>query len=150
MAVSPEEARRFAAAFPSLPGAETLAARCRMVRAAAGETLWREGEEDGGGAAFVLTGRVELLKNTEFGGRRFVVGLIGPGSVAGECSLLNHGPRCLTASAAEPCELLLLGRAEFRSLLTEDPAAAAALLTFLLDVSSKRLVQAYSRMAAIF
>ena len=147
MPAASEEARRFAAAFPALPGG--VASRCRAVRAETGEFLWREGDDDGG-AAFVLAGRLELLKNTEFGGRRFVVALIGPGSVAGESSLLDDGPRAFTAAAAEPCELLLLGRAEFRALLAEDPAAAASLLTFLLDLSSRRLVQAYARMSAIF
>jgi len=68
-------------------------------------------------------------------GRDTVLGIMAEGEVFGEVALLDGGVRSATCTAIEPCELLVIERAQFLELLEESPAIAVKLL----DVLAKRL-----------
>jgi CRP/FNR family cyclic AMP-dependent transcriptional regulator len=68
-------------------------------------------------------------------GRDTVLGIMAEGEVFGEVALLDGGLRSATCTAIEPCELLVIERAQFMELLESSPAIAVKLL----DVLAQRL-----------
>jgi CRP-like cAMP-binding protein len=86
-----------------------------------GRVLTREGAS--GGEFFVVaSGRVRI----ERGGRK--LNELGPGDFLGEIALVDGGPRTATAIATEPCELLVLNRSGFRSLLARYPGVQSKVM----------------------
>lgn len=120
---------------------------CRQV--AAGEILWEEG-----GACdylvFIIDGRLEIKKETEFKGKQVIVGVYGRGNVAGELCLLDGSPRAVTVAALEDASLLLITRDRFEALLQEHPILGVKLLKGMLLAVSVRLRKSFDRLAAIF
>jgi CRP-like cAMP-binding protein len=120
---------------------------CRQV--AAGEMLWHEG--DGcGELVFIVTGRLEVSKETEFEGKDVIVGVYGAGSIVGELCILKTNPRIVTAVALTDCELLTLSTDNFNELTEKYPALGVRLLKGMLATVSLRLEKAFGRLAAIF
>ena len=117
--------------------------------AAADQILWKEGDP-GDSAVFILEGEVQLMKETEFGGRRIILALLGPGSLAGEPCLANGGPRITTAQATQPTQLITLNRENLHKLVGEHPVLGVRVLQVLLGASARRLAQAYQRLSSIF
>jgi len=116
----------------------------------AGDILWDEGD-DANFAALVVSGRIELLKKTEFGGRRFVVGLFSAGSIVGEEALSKgDGKRPERAEVTEDCTFMVLEPDSINNLAKSNPQAAITVLSLLLQVSTRRLSHAYERLASIF
>jgi CRP/FNR family cyclic AMP-dependent transcriptional regulator len=120
---------------------------CRQV--AAGQFLWREGEP-GGFAAFIVTGRVELSKRTEFEGNPLIVGLFSSGALLGESALLDDAPRAETALVMDRADFILLTRESYRRLVAERPALGVKLLQGMLLSVSTRLKKSFDRLAAVF
>lgn len=120
---------------------------CRQVRA--GQYLWREGER-GRFAAFVISGRVEVSKLTEFGGNPIVVGVYSRGALVGELALLEDAPRSESALALDHVDLILLSAQSLARMLDERPRLAARLLKGMLLTVARRLSRAHERLAAIF
>lgn len=120
---------------------------CRQVPA--GEILWQEGEP-GDYEAFIVEGRVEVKKDTEFAGKQVVVGVYSPGTVVGELCLLDKKPRAVTAVALEDCGLLILTRQRLEALLEEHPRVGVKLLKGMLFAVSIRLRKSFERLASIF
>jgi CRP-like cAMP-binding protein len=122
----------------------------KEVRYRAGESIWCEGQISEH-ALFILEGEVELLKETEFKGSRFVIGLFGAGTVIGEEAISSDSAtRPESAVAVKDSLFLAFSHEDLRKLSARTPSAAIALLTHLLGLSSIRLSHAYRRMAAIF
>lgn len=120
---------------------------CRQIPP--GQTLWREGET-GGFAAFVVSGRVELNKQTEFEGNPIIVGLFSGGALIGELALLGETPRAETALALDRVDLILLSRQSYARLVVERPQLGVKLLQGMLLSVSTRLKKSFDRLAAIF
>ena len=88
---------------------------------ATGATLMTEGET--GNCAFVIIqGRCRVLRN----GRR--VAQVEAGSVVGELSMLNRGPRNATVVADAPLEIAVIRRGDFLALLESSPSISRKLL----------------------
>lgn len=121
--------------------------QCSQVNA--GETLWSEGDESTY-VAFIMEGRVDAKKNTEFESKQVIVGVYGRGSIVGELGFLDDAPRSVTAVALEPTNLLLLTRESFEELLIDHPDLGAKLLKGMLLAVSIRLRKSFDRLAAIF
>ena len=68
-------------------------------------------------------------------GQDTVLGIMAEGEVFGEVALLDGGTRSATCTTVEPCELLVIDRAQFLELLETSPGIAVKLL----DVLAKRL-----------
>ncbi len=61
-------------------------------------------------------------------GRDTVLGIMAEGEVFGEVALLDGGMRSATCTTIEPCELLVIERAQFMALLEQSPRIAVGLL----------------------
>lgn len=94
-------------------------------RAEAGETLVRQGDTDRE-MYLVRSGRVEISR--DLGGRRVVLGEIGPGDFFGEMALLESEPRSADAIALEDTTLLVIGPGMLLMRIRNDPTLAVEML----------------------
>ena len=84
----------------------------------AGEVVFDQGEE--GQAIYLLfAGRLEILRD----GKK--LSELGPGSFLGEIALLEGAPRVAKAVASSDCEVGVLFRADFDTLLETDARIAS-------------------------
>jgi cAMP-dependent protein kinase regulator len=81
-----------------------------QIDVAAGRMLTRHGAE--GHECFVVVDGIATASRGEA-----VLGLVGPGSIAGEMALLYDAPRTATVVARTPMRLLVLNGDEFKELL---------------------------------
>jgi CRP/FNR family cyclic AMP-dependent transcriptional regulator len=126
---------------------QTILERNRLFRGLAGATIQqisalavRRFYEDGaivfsqgdpGDALYgVVTGRIRISASTREGKEMFL-NIMEPGDTFGEIALLDGNPRTATASATARCELMIIPRAQFLSLLAREPALAIHLLQLL-------------------
>lgn len=115
----------------------------------AGTVLWHEGDASSA-AAFVVEGKIEVKKETEFEGKHVIVGIYGEGSVVGELNLFSDDKRAVTATALTDAWLLRLSSERFEALLEEHPVVGGKLLKGMFFAVSRRLRKSFERLAAIF
>lgn len=120
-----------------------------LRKAVAGEAVWHEGDACDY-MTFIVSGLLEVKKETEFKGRHITLAIYGAGSIAGELCMLDHQPRAVTATAIEEMRLLLLSIDMFDLLLEEHPLLGIKLLKGILLSTSTRLRKSFDRLIAIF
>ena len=103
---------------------EKIARASDEIKMPAGSLIVDQGQT-GREAFIVLEGTVAVKRN----GKK--VGAVGPGTVVGELSLLDHGPRTATVVCESDCNLLLLDQRHFMGVLDDVPALAHKLLAAL-------------------
>jgi len=86
---------------------------------------------------FVLTGRVKASHLTP-DGKDVVLAVRGPGTIVGEQSAFDAGPRSATVTALDPVETLVTAGEAFRDFVARHPGVALVLLATM----SRRLRQA--------
>ncbi|GAB4281977.1 MAG: hypothetical protein Kow0092_37090 [Deferrisomatales bacterium] len=128
---------------------EDVACYFRPLEVKAGEVAWREGDPCDS-VAFVVSGSLEIKKETEFEGKQVVLGIYGPGAVAGELCFADRGPREVTAVALEDTCLIVIDRDRLEEMIEAHPALGVKFLRGLLLAVSRRLRQCFQRMASIF
>ncbi|SRR6266705_647058 len=106
-----------------------LFAKARPTRIAAGQALFVAGEP-GTGCYRVEHGLLKVSALSPSGSER-ILAIVGPGSVVGELSLLDAGPRSATVVAVRDCELSFVSRGEFEAFAEEHPQVYKHLLTLL-------------------
>ena len=116
---------------------------------AAGEKLWTENDSSNS-SAIIVSGRVEVKKNTGFKGNRIAVGTYTRGAIVGELCILDNSPRAVTAEASEDVSILQISKTSFDKLIEEYPEQGAQLLKGMLYSVSKRLKGCYNRLVAVF
>ena len=95
-----------------------VARGAEFLQRPAGSEVFKKG--DPGESFFVvLTGEVRLMGE---GGQ--LVGTVGTGGFFGELALLTGEPRMATAVTGSACELAVVGREDFRSVVMANPAVA--------------------------
>lgn len=114
-----------------------------------GDNLWVEGD-DSEFVAFIVSGRIEGKKETEFRNKQVVVGVFGKDSLIGIFSILSDGPRPITTTALEPSKVLLLNKKGFDEINQRHPELGGRLMKGMLFCVTMRLRQSYQRLAAIF
>jgi CRP-like cAMP-binding protein len=114
-----------------------LAALLRRRDAAAGEVLWRQGD-DAREMLLIVGGRVSASLHLP-GDRTFEVARMGPGEVLGEIPLLDGGGHSATARVTEAATLLSLSRADFNVLVSRRHPTAFALKRRLARLACTRL-----------
>lgn len=119
--------------------------RCLSV----GENLWLEGDSSKF-VAFIVTGRIEGKKETEFRNKQVVVGVFGKESLLGIFSILSDEERPITATALEESRVLLLDKKGFDEINKLYPELGGRLMKGMLFCVTMRLRQSYQRLAAIF
>ena len=113
-----------------------------------GEPLWVEG-----GVcdylAIIVSGEIEIMKETEFKGNRLIMGILGHGAVVGDLCLLDDEVRTVTAAAITDTSLLVIPKAQFERLLIEQPKLGVNLMKGMIIMISERLRQAYQRLSEV-
>jgi len=94
------------------------------ITMAAGTLIVDQGQT-GREAFILLDGTVTVKRN----GKK--IATLGAGTVIGELSLLDHGPRTATVTCETDCTLLLITQRHFFAVLEEVPALANKLLASL-------------------
>ena len=103
---------------------ERIAKASDEITMPAGSLIVDQGQT-GREAFIVLEGTVTVKRN----GKK--LGSYGPGTIIGELSLLDHGPRTATVTCDTDCDLLLLDQRHFMGVLDTVPAIAHKLLATL-------------------
>ena len=136
----------------SFVGPEKLEGLCSYFQCKSvseGELLWEEGDPCDF-AAFIVSGRVEVMKQTEFKGKHVIVGVYGRGAVVGALCILDGGKRAVTAKALEDTSVTTISRDNFEKLLNEEPELGAQLMKGMLLSFSTRLRKSFERLATFF
>ncbi len=106
-----------------------IANLCRQRSVPKGSILFYE--DDPGTSCYILTdGSVKIVVNSQ-DGREHILGLLRPGDLFGEMSLLDGEPRSAAAVAVEESKVLTIQRDEFMSQLKADPTLTLKLLVVL-------------------
>lgn len=111
------------------PTVDAVLARATVRRIAAGEDLLHRGDP-ASGLFVVLEGRLRVSVVSAEGGE-VMLGMLGPGEVIGEMSLLDGQPRSADVAAIEPSALLFVERAHVMELLRRDAALCLRLMAVL-------------------
>lgn len=122
---------------------------CEHVRIKEGENLWKEGDHDNS-AAFLLSGKLGIVKKTEFEGKHMIVGTFEKGTVVGELCLLTDQVRSVTAVILKDVEAVVLSSDNFEKLISKHPMLGLKLLKKIFLLTTRRLNKSYDRMAALF
>jgi CRP-like cAMP-binding protein len=103
---------------------EKIARAGDEVTMPAGTTIVDQGQT-GREAFVVLDGSVIVKRNNK------KVATLGAGTVVGELSLLDHGPRTATVICETDCTLLLLSQRHFMAVVDDVPALSHKLMASL-------------------
>jgi CRP-like cAMP-binding protein len=103
---------------------ERIAKASEEITMTAGSMITDQGQT-GREAFVVLEGTVTVKRN----GKK--VASLGPGTVVGELSLLDHGPRTATVICETECKLLLLDQRHFMGVLEQVPTLSHKMLATL-------------------
>lgn len=114
----------------------------------AGETIMQE-DEIADSMFFVCAGRLNVKRRASFPGRHILVAVLDKGSMAGEISVLDRGPRSATVETAEATRLLCLSSDAFEALLAEVPALGIKLLLRIIQVVGIRVRKADDRLSRL-
>ncbi|MBK9966750.1 MAG: cyclic nucleotide-binding domain-containing protein, partial [Holophagales bacterium] len=104
---------------------ELVLEKINLRTLAQGETLFAEGDE-GSSLSFVAAGELVVSAKGD-GGVPVLLGLLGPGDVAGEISFLSGVPRTATVAARTRADLLELDRNALTPLVKKHRHVADAL-----------------------
>jgi CRP-like cAMP-binding protein len=91
----------------------SLFAQARLVSLAADQTLFVAGDE-GDGCYRVEEGLLKASIAAPAGGER-ILAILGPGSVVGELSMIDRGPRSASVTALRDSKLSFVGRTAFEA-----------------------------------
>jgi len=105
---------------------DALSASLRRRRYGKGTVIFVQGDP-GSTLYLVESGRVKISASSP-AGKEVILALHGPGDFFGELALLDGEPGSADAVAQEPCELLLLQRADFVRFLERRPKVGIGLL----------------------
>ncbi len=96
---------------------ERIAKAGDQVTLAKGKTMTKQGEP-GREAFIILSGKAIVTRS----GKK--VATLGTGSVVGELSLLDNGPRTATVVCDTECQVLVISRGNFLRVIDKVPALA--------------------------
>ena len=128
---------------------ELLLDHLEWRRLSAGEILWEEGSPSEN-LVFILNGRINMKKQTEFPGKQIVIGAYTRGAILGSASFLDGSPRPWTARAYVDTELGILSKEDFDDIVRNHTAMGLNLFKGMILTLSSRLKQSIERLASIF
>jgi len=106
--------------------ADAILAHAKVIRYPEGAEIFRKGEP-GNSMMAVLSGRVTISAPSP-DGRQVVLSVLRAGEVFGEIAALDGKQRTADATAATECELLVVARRDFLSVLRHEPELCLQLL----------------------
>lgn len=110
-----------------------------------GETLWKE-EDPFNYIAFIVSGRVEIKKETEYEGKNVIMGIYSKGALC----ILDESLKKVTAIALEDVSLAIITQENLDKLIATNPALGAKLLKGMLLTVSDRLRKSFDRLTVFF
>jgi CRP/FNR family cyclic AMP-dependent transcriptional regulator len=133
--------------FAGIPAEELeeLARVMQPVKLAAGDVLFRQGEE-ARGLHVVAGGRVRASARLP-GEREVELATLGAHEVLGEIPLIDGGTRTATVRAVEPAIALFLGRADFTALVSRLHPTAFTIKRRIANLACERLRKRYAALA---
>jgi CRP-like cAMP-binding protein len=120
-----------------------------LVKYPAGTTIFLEGDP-GDFMGFVVSGKIEVKKHTEFKGKQIVLAILGKGSFVGEISTFDHSPRSTTVMALTDSELIILKRETLDSIMQQHPQTGIKILQGIIRILSIRLRKTTERLTKVF
>ena len=111
----------------------------------AGETLWKE-EDPFDYIAFIVSGKVEIKKEAEFGDMNVIMGIYSKGALC----ILDDSLRKVTALALEDVSLAIITQENLDKLIDTNPGLGAKLLKSMLLTVSDRLRKSFDRIVTFF
>jgi CRP-like cAMP-binding protein len=107
--------------FSALPNglSESLFSKARPLYVAAGRAVFIAGEP-GDGCYWVDQGLLKVSVISDSGGER-ILAILGEGTVFGELSVLDGGPRSATVAAVKDSRLRFIRRADFQAFAQSHP-----------------------------
>ena len=136
--------------FASLKGEEVreMMRSCEQSQIKPGEMLFRQG--DSAEALFIVArGELEVSANTDLG-EKVVLAVLGSGTVVGEMSLIEGGPRSATVEAVSECEVFRLSRESFEAMRKARRPAAYKIILGLAATVGERRRQTDARIEEVF
>jgi CRP/FNR family transcriptional regulator, cyclic AMP receptor protein len=110
-----------------------------------GETLWKA-EDPFDYIAFIVSGRVEIKKEAEFGGMNVIMGIYSKGALC----ILDDSLRKVTAVALDDVSLVIITQENLDKLIATNPGLGAKLLKGMLLTVSDRLRKSFDRLTVFF
>jgi CRP/FNR family transcriptional regulator, cyclic AMP receptor protein len=115
----------------------------------AGSIIFKEGDP-GDFIGFVLSGKLEVKKQTEFKGNQLIIALLTKGAMVGELSMFDKHQRSATVEAVEDTSFIIFRSESMESLMQQHPYTGIKILKGLIRVLSLRLRKATERLTNIF
>jgi CRP-like cAMP-binding protein len=129
---------------------ENILSYLEVINFPAGDIVFNEGDI-GDYMGIILSGKLDVKKQTEFKGRQVIIASLKEGSFVGEMSLVNeHEPRSATVSASEDSQIVILKREALESLIQKYPYIGVKILKGLNQVLAIRLRKTVERMTSMF
>jgi CRP/FNR family transcriptional regulator, cyclic AMP receptor protein len=114
-----------------------------------GAVIFKEGDA-GDFIGFVVSGKLEVKKQTEFKGNQLIIALLSSGALVGELSIFDQHKRSATVEATEDTTMLILRNTSLEALIHQHPYTGIKLLKGLIRILSLRLRKATERLTTIF
>ena len=111
--------------------------------------IFREGDP-AGFIGLVLSGKLEVKKQTEFKGNQLIIAILTAGSLIGELSIFDEHQRSASVEAVEDSSILILRNEAFEALLKEYPEIGIKLLKGFIRILAIRLRKTTERLTTIF
>lgn len=93
----------------------------------AGAVIFKEGEDDGF-IGFVISGKLQVKKQTEFKDKEIVLAILTRGSFAGELSMIDGQKKTATIKVIEDSSLLILTREALDLFIEKNPEPGTKIL----------------------
>ena len=121
-----------------------------MKQCSKGSVLFNEGDS-GDYIGIIVSGKLDVKKQTEFKGSQLIIASLKKGSFVGEMSLVNENePRSATVEASEDSELIILKKGSLDVLNEKHPTIGIKILKGLNQVLAVRLRKTVERLTSIF
>lgn len=128
---------------------EKIAPFFELVNYPANTTVFKEGDPSDF-MGFVISGKLEVKKQTEFKGNQLIIALLSKGALVGELSMFDKHDRSATVEAVNTTTLIILKHQALDSLMQLYPNIGIKILKGLIRVLSLRLRKATERLTTIF
>ncbi len=128
---------------------EQIASFFEFVQYPAKSVVFKEGDP-GDFVGFVVSGKLEVKKQTEFKGNQVIIALLSKGALVGELSMFDKEKRSATVEAVEDTSMIIMTNTSLESLIQTFPYTAIKLMGGLIRILSVRLRKATERLTNIF
>jgi CRP/FNR family transcriptional regulator, cyclic AMP receptor protein len=104
----------------------------------------------------ILSGRLKVTMG-EPDGKEVILSFLGPGEIFGEMGMIDDGMRSASVVAIEPCELLFVGKRDFKRCMEESFDTAMSVMRVLVrrlraadrKIASLAMLDVYGRVARL-